>query len=48
MFQGLDGLIGAKRYDAGKFKLAGKLFEEMMTSSGYLDFLTLIAYDHLD
>ena len=44
----IRGLIGPERYDAGKFDLASKIFEDMMTSDGYSDFLTLIAYEHID
>ena len=44
----IRGLIGPERYDTGKFDLAAKLFEDMMTSDDYSDFLTLIAYEHID
>ena len=44
----IRGLIGPERYDSGKFGLASKIFEEMMTSDQYADFLTLIAYEHID
>jgi malate synthase len=40
--------LGAARYDGGKFALAGKIFEDMMTSPDYVEFLTLVAYDHID
>ena len=42
------GHIGAARFDAGKFDLASRLFEQMMTTGDFPDFLTLIAYEHLD
>ncbi len=32
----------------GKFHLAARLFEQMMTSGEWADFLTLVAYDHID
>jgi malate synthase len=35
-------------YKASKFELAGKLFERMMTSDEFDEFLTLVAYDHID
>ena len=42
------GHIGAARFEAGKFDLAARLFEQMMTTADFPDFLTLIAYEHLD
>jgi malate synthase len=39
---------GAKRYDTGKFELASNLFEEMMLSPDYTEFMTIVAYEHLD
>ncbi|HYM11933.1 MAG TPA: malate synthase A, partial [Bryobacterales bacterium] len=41
-------LIGAQRFDGGKFDLAGRLFEDMMTRRDFSEFLTLVAYDHID
>jgi malate synthase len=41
-------LIGPARFDAGKFELASGLFERMMTSEDFPDFLTLVAYEYLD
>ena len=41
-------LVGSERYDAGKFELASEIFEEMMTSNNYSDFLTVVAYEHID
>jgi hypothetical protein len=41
-------LIGAERFDAGKFDVASRLFEQMMTSGDFPDFLTLTAYELLD
>ena len=40
--------LGAARYDGGHFPLAAKLFEEMMLREEFSEFLTLVAYDHLD
>jgi malate synthase len=42
------GHIGAARFDAGKFELAASLFERMMTTQEFPEFLTLKAYEHLD
>jgi malate synthase len=39
--------VGGRRYDAGQFPLAAKLFEEMMLSGRCADFLTLAAYEHI-
>ena len=40
--------FGAGRFDSGKFGLASKLFEQMMTSGEFPEFLTLVAYSQLD
>jgi malate synthase len=44
----IRGLLGAARFDGGKFDLAARLFEDMSTTSDFPDFLTLGAYEHLD
>jgi malate synthase len=41
-------LIGAGRFDAGKFDIASQLFEQMMISDDFPEFLTLKAYEFLD
>jgi malate synthase len=41
-------LIGGARYDGGHFELASRLFELLATSDELDEFLTLVAYDHLD
>jgi len=38
----------AEQFDHGKFPLAAKLFEEMMTSPECAEFLTLVACEHID
>jgi malate synthase len=40
--------FGQERFDAGKFKLASNIVEEMMTDSDFPEFLTLRAYQHID
>ena len=40
--------IGPEDFDAGAFGLAGTLFNDMMTGEAFPEFLTLVAYDHLD
>jgi malate synthase len=44
----IRGLLGPARFDGGKFDLAARLFDQMMTGSEFAEFLTLVAYDHLD
>ena len=44
----IRGMVGERRYAAGKYPLAAGMFERMMTSPRLLDFLTLEAYDHID
>lgn len=39
--------LGPTRFDSGKFDLAGRLFEQMMTSSEFADFMPLMAYGYL-
>ena len=34
-------------FDSGKFPLAAKLFNEMMTNEKFDEFLTLVAYNHI-
>lgn len=40
--------LGDDRFDSGKFALASRLFEEMMTRSDFPEFMTLLAYDFID
>jgi malate synthase len=42
------GRLGDEAYTTGRFELAGNLFEEMMTSAEFSEFLTLPAYEYLD
>jgi len=46
--QHLRGRVGAGRFDHGRYALASQLFEQMMTGKDFPEFLTLIAYDHID
>jgi malate synthase len=39
--------LGSAQFESGKFDLAGKLFDQMMTSSEFADFMPLAAYDFL-
>ncbi|MGH9587557.1 MAG: malate synthase A [Acidobacteriaceae bacterium] len=40
--------LGPAQFGSSKFSLAGTLFEQMMTSSEFADFMPLVAYDCLD
>ena len=39
---------GAARFDSGKFDLAARLFEKIITGDEFPEFMTLVAYDHID
>jgi malate synthase len=41
-------LVGKDQFDAGRYDLAARLFDELVTENEFTDFLTLKAYDHLD
>jgi malate synthase len=43
----LKGMLGADRFQHGKFELAAQLFERMMTSPNFDEFLTLAAYEYV-
>jgi malate synthase len=43
----LREMLGADRFDKGKFDLASRLFEQMMTSQVFDEFLTLKAYEYV-
>jgi malate synthase len=40
--------VGAERFESGRFTTASQIFEKMMTSAEFPEFLTLLAYDYLD
>jgi malate synthase len=40
--------VGPARFEKGHYPKAAQLFETMMTSPNYSEFLTLVAYDNLD
>jgi malate synthase len=44
----IRAMLGAARFDSGKFEVAAEIFERMMTSDEYPEFLTLAAYEYLD
>ena len=46
--EGMRSRLGAERFARGRFELAAQLFDRMMTGSEFPEFLTLVAYDHID
>jgi malate synthase len=40
-------MLGADRFQNGRFELAAQLFEKMMTSPNFDEFLTLAAYEYV-
>ena len=43
----LKAMLGGARFEGGKFDLAAKLYEPMMTSPNFDEFLTLAAYQYV-
>jgi malate synthase len=43
----LKKMLGADRFQSSKFELAAQLFEPMMTSPNFDEFLTLAAYQYV-
>jgi len=41
-------LLGSSRFDSGKFDLAARLFEQITTGPEFPEFMTLVAYEHID
>jgi malate synthase len=44
----LRGSLGPERFDSGRFELAARLFDNMMTCEDFPEFMTLAAYEYLD
>jgi malate synthase len=44
----IKSLYGDELFAAGKFQLAGEIFERLVTAKDFVEFLTLVAYDYLD
>jgi len=40
--------LGAEQFDSSGFQRASQIFESMMTSADFPEFLTLVAYHHID
>jgi malate synthase len=44
----IEGLVGPEWFAQGKFELASRIFDELISAEAFIDFLTLISYDYLD
>jgi malate synthase len=44
----LQTKLGAERFGSMGFKEAAQIYEDMMTSADFPEFLTLVAYEHID
>jgi len=44
----LRSMVGPERFDKGKYQVAAQIFEKMMLSGEFNEFLTLPAYEYLD
>ncbi|RMI27410.1 MAG: malate synthase A [Calditrichaeota bacterium] len=40
-------LVGEERFSSGKFDLARKILDQLVNDRGFVDFLTLVAYEYL-
>jgi hypothetical protein len=40
--------MGTEKFDLTRYVTASELLEKMMTSPEFTEFLTLVAYDHID
>ena len=41
-------MLGEERFRAGRFEEARQIFDQLVTSEAFIDFLTNLGYDHLD
>ena len=46
--ENIKGLLGEERYNNGRFDEATEIFDYLVQTNDFVDFLTLKAYDHLD
>ena len=46
--ENIQALYGEKLFASGKFETARQIFDRLVTSDQFSDFLTLVAYDYLD
>lgn len=47
VLQQIKGQVGPEQFEQGKYRDAGKLFEEIVTGKTFTEFLTLPAYEYL-
>ena len=47
VLQQIKGQVGAEQFEQGKYRAAGKLFEEIIIGKTFTEFLTLPAYEYL-
>jgi len=40
--------IGELQYSEGRFELAARILDSLVTSEDFVGFMTLVAYDYLD
>ena len=45
--ENIKGLLGEERYAAGRFREAAEIFDYLVRTEDFVDFLTLRAYEHL-
>ena len=48
VMQQIKGIVGAERFEQGKYRDASKLFEQIITGKTFTEFLTLPAYEYLN
>ncbi len=41
-------VLGADRFAGGRFELASRIFDQIITEPEFTEFMTLVAYDHID
>jgi malate synthase len=44
----LEKLRGVARFESARFELAARLFEQITTGAEFPEFMTLVAYEHID
>lgn len=40
--------LGKERFEAGRFDIASRIFQDLVTRRQFVEFMTLVAYDYLD
>jgi malate synthase len=44
----IKSMVGAERFAVGKYELARRLFDQLVTAKNFVEFLTVAAYEHMD